>query len=291
MTDSKIMRVRLREGYEVQAYIYGDGTNTLFLANGGPGLPSLYLRAPHARLAKPGWRVVAWDQLGCGASDRPRDDALWTLRRYVDEAEQVRAALGLGRVHLLGHSWGTWLFSEYCLTYPQNVQSCTLADGACDIPHLVAELERLRAALGPETVAMMRRHEAAGTIAHPEYQAAITILNHRHVCRLHEWPTTLTEALSDWNMDPYQTMQGPNEFTYTGNMRDWNRLPDLTRLSIPCLVMAGHYDELTPACSEKIANAWPNAQLHIFPNSSHMPFYEEPDAYFSQLQEFLETAV
>ena len=59
-----------------------------------------------------------------------------------------------------------------------------LEDTAADIPHLIGELERLRAALGPETVAMMQRHEAEGTLDHPEYQAAITILNYRHVCRL-----------------------------------------------------------------------------------------------------------
>src|SRR3546814_8486398 len=56
------------------------------------------------------------------------------------------------------------------------------------MPHLIGELDRLRSALGPETVAMMQRHEADGTLDHPEYQAAITILNYRHVCRLQDWP-------------------------------------------------------------------------------------------------------
>jgi Predicted hydrolases or acyltransferases (alpha/beta hydrolase superfamily) len=49
---------------------------------------------------------VTFDQLGTGASDRPTDPALWTIQRYVEEVEAVRKALGLGRVHLLGHSWG-----------------------------------------------------------------------------------------------------------------------------------------------------------------------------------------
>ena len=35
---------------------------------------------------------------------------------------------------------------------------------------------------------MMKRHEAAGTFDHPEYLAAITLLDHRHVCRLATWP-------------------------------------------------------------------------------------------------------
>jgi len=282
------VRVRLKEGHEVVAYVYGEGTETVLMANGGPGLPSLYLRAPHARLVERGYRVVAWDQLGCGASDRPTDPALWALDRYVEEAEQVRAALDLGQVHVLGHSWGTWLFTEYCLTYPQNVKSCVLADGACDIPHLVGELGRLRGALGAETVSMMVFHEAQGTLGHPEYQAAVTLLNHRHVCRLPVWPEPLTQALADWNMGPYETMQGPNEFTYTGNMKAWNRVPDMGAITAPCLVVAGRHDELTPACAFLMHDALPDSRIHIFPHSSHMPFYEEPDTYFAVLEAFLD---
>ncbi|PTQ13225.1 proline iminopeptidase [Sphingomonas oleivorans] len=280
-------RIKLAEGYEVVVYIHGDGPETLLLANGGPGLPCRYLREPHARLADGRFRVVAWDQLGCGASDRPDDSSLWTLERYVAEADQVRAAVGAERVHFLGHSWGSWLGTEYCLTYPERVASYIIADGACDIPHLVSELNRLRGALGSETVAMMIAREAAGTIDHPEYQAAITLLNYRHVCRLAEWPESLTASLAEWNMGPYMTMQGPNEFTYTGNMKDWNRVPAMSAIEAPCLVIAGKYDELTPACSYKMHAALPNSRIAIFDHSSHMPFYEEPEAYFATLSGFL----
>lgn len=288
MSRAETVRIRLDDGHEVVAYVYGSGSETLFLANGGPGLPSLYLREPHARLAGNGFKVVAWDQLGCGASDRPVDPSLWTLERYVSEADQVREALGIEKLHFLGHSWGTWLGTEYCLTHPDRVKSYIIADGACDIPHLVGELGRLRAALGAETVNMMIAREAAGTLDHPEYQAAVTLLNYRHVCRLDEWPESLTAALADWNMGPYQTMQGPNEFTYTGNMRDWNRVPDMGAIAAPALVLVGRHDELTPACAYKMHAALPESRLVLFQNSSHMPFYEEPDAYFLVLERFLD---
>ena len=98
------------------------------------------------------------------------------------------------------------------------LKTVILEDTAADIPHLVSELERLRGALGSETVAMMLRHEAEGTLDHPEYQAAITILNYRHVCRLAQWPAPVKRSLDDWNMGPYGAIQGPNEFLYTGNL-------------------------------------------------------------------------
>lgn len=278
-------------GHRLRVYRYGPPISArgeiVLLVNGGPGLPSEYLRAPHARLADLGFTVIGYDQLGCGASDRPTDPSLWTLGRYVEELAQLCVALRLPRVHLLGHSWGTWLGTEFSLLHPRHVKSYVIADGAVDVPHLVSELHRLRAALGMETVAMMIRREVEGTTQHPEYQAAITLLNHRHVCRCEKWPEPLQRSLADWNMGPYMTLQGPNEFTYTGNMRAWNRVPSLRQLRVPCLVLAGEFDELTPACAQRIHDALPDSRLVIFPNCSHMPFYEDPDAYFAVLEQFL----
>lgn len=274
-------------GHEVVTYSFGTGDEVLFCLNGGPGLPCDYLRDSHSRLAGDHYRVVAFDQLGCGSSDRPDDDSLWTLERYVEEVEIVRTTLGLGTVHLLGQSWGTWLGIEYALTHPDVFKTLILADGAADIPHLVSELERLRGALGSETVAMMQRHEAEGTLDHPEYKGAIDILNYRHVCRLQTWPAAVQASLRDWNMAPYKAIQGPNEFCYTGSIKDWNRVGDLHRITQPALVLCGLHDELTPACSRLIHQALPNSSIAVFPNSSHLPFWEEPEPYFAALQAFL----
>lgn len=279
-------RIRV-EGGEVVTYSYGTGSDVLFLLNGGPGLPCNYLREPMLRMVEEGYRVVTYDQLGCGASDKPTDAKLWTIGRYVEEVETVRKALGLGRVHLLGHSWGGWLSIEYALTYLGALTTIILSDTCGDMPHLIGELNRLRGALGPETEAMMQRHEADGTLEHPEYQAAITILNYRHVCRLQEWPAAVKESLKGWNMAPYGTMQGPNEFLYIGNLKDWNRIPEMHRIAVPALVLVGLHDELPPSCAMRMKHALPNAEIEVFSNSSHMPMHEEPDAYFERLGRFL----
>ena len=275
------------DGYKVVAYSFGNGDDVLFLLNGGPGLPCDYLRDSHSCLVDEGYRVVAFDQLGCGASDRPTDPTLWTIERYVAETETVRQALGLGRVHLLGQSWGGWLGIEYALIHPETLKTLILENTAADMPHLVGELGRLREALGSETVAMMQAHEADGSVDHPEYQAAITILNYRHVCRLAQWPAPVLRSVDDWNMGPYGTMQGPNEFLYIGNLRDWNRVPDLHKIEVPVLITVGRHDELTSACDMRMKLHLKNAELHVFPNSSHLPFFEEPAAYYPVLLDFL----
>jgi proline iminopeptidase len=275
------------DGFKVVAYSFGTGDEVVFCLNGGPGLPCDYLREAHSCLIDEGYRVVAFDQLGTGASDRPTDTGLWTIGRYVEETETVRKALGLGKVHMLGHSWGGWLAIDYALTYPENLKTLILEDTVADMPHLVQELDRLRAALGSETVAMMQKHEALGTIDHPEYLAAITILNYRHVCRLSDWPAPVKRSLDDWNMGPYGTMQGPNEFLYIGNLKDWNRVPDLPKITVPVLITCGEHDELTPACALRMKLGLPDSELKVFANASHMPFYENPQAYYPVLLDFL----
>jgi proline iminopeptidase len=274
-------------GHRVVAYSYGAGEETLLLLNGGPGLPCDYLRDAHSFLAGHGIRVVAFDQLGCGASDRPTDPALWTITRYVAETEAVRQALGLGKVHLLGHSWGGWLAIDYALTHPEALRTLILENTVASIPHLMQELYRLRNALGSETAAMMLACEAAEDYDHPAYKAAVTLLTYRHVCRLRDWPAPLKRSSADWNMGPYMAMQGPNEFLYIGNLKDWDRVPDLHRITVPVLITVGHHDELTPACAALMKRNLPNAELVVFPNSSHTPFYEEPAAYDAALLGFL----
>ena len=89
-----------------------------------------YLREAHSCLIDHGYRVVAFDQLGTGASDRPLDADLWTITRYVAETETVRSVLQLERVHSLGHSWGGWLAIEYALTHPEALKTLILEDTA-----------------------------------------------------------------------------------------------------------------------------------------------------------------
>ncbi len=83
----------------------------LIVLHGGPGAGHDYL-VPLEQLGdeRP---VILYDQLGSGNSDRPSDERLWNIERFCDEIDDVRKALGLDTVHLLGQSWGTLLAVEY----------------------------------------------------------------------------------------------------------------------------------------------------------------------------------
>jgi proline-specific peptidase len=93
-------------GYRTWFRRVGDGGIPLLALHGGPGSTHHYF-APLERLA--GERtVVLYDQIGCGASDRPIDIE-WSVDVFREEVAAVREQLGLDRIHLLGTSWGGML--------------------------------------------------------------------------------------------------------------------------------------------------------------------------------------
>jgi len=275
------------DGGEVMTYGFGSGDDVLLLVNGGPGLPCDYLRDSHSHLADKGFRVATWDQLGTGRSDRPDDPGLWTIERYAQEMEQVRLSLGADKVHVLGQSWGGFLAIEHAVAYPHGIASLVLSNTVADVPHLLAEQERLRAALGQETVTMMLRREAQGTTDHPEYKAAVDILNWRHVHRLEAIPAPLQRSMAGVNTDIYVHMWGANEFQCVGNLKGWTRLGDLRMISAPVLIIVGEHDELTPTCALRMHRELPSSRLELIPNASHSSCFEEPERYFNALEAFL----
>lgn len=273
------------EGGQVAVYVYGDRHDETVLAvNGGPGVGSRYLRGAAARLARRGWRVVIHDQLGTGASDKPDDPALWTLRRYVAELEAVRRSESDGPVHLWGHSWGGMLGIEYVLTHPGAARSLVLSNTSADTASHLAEIRRLLGALGAETLAMIDRHEREGTTDHIEYRAASTLFYARHSARSER---TAEAEGREVNMQIQEALWGRSEFSATGELAGWSRLDDLRRLDLPCLVLVGAFDYTTPHSAGLMQARLPDARLVVFPDSGHAPFVDEPEAYFGEIDRFL----
>ena len=273
-------------GGKVWYRVVGTGEKTpLLLLHGGPGAPSYYLE----RLAalsdeRP---VVFYDQLGCGRSDRPHDTSLWTMERYIDELKRVREQLGLKRVHVLGHSWGSMLAIDYLLTKPPGVQSVILAGPVASVPRYMRDAQALRARLPADVQATMARHEAAGTLDSDEYQQAVMVFYKQYLSRSDPWPPELEKTFAEFGAESYNTVQGPNEFTVTGWIKDYDRTPRLGELKLPVLFTAGRYDEITPDQAAWYQSLVPGSKLVIFENSAHMTMLDEPDRYVAVVREFL----
>ncbi len=267
-----------------------DGPAPLITLHGGPGATHDYLLSM-TDLASDGRAVVHYDQLGNGLSTHlpERGAEFWTVDLFVRELTNLVAALGIGDHHILGQSWGGFLAQEYALTAPAGLRSLVLADTAASFPDFVRECNLLRADLPPEVEATLQRHEAAGTTDDPAYAEACEVFYRRHVCRLDEWPSEVTESFGWIDRDPtvYHTMNGPSEFHVIGSIRDWQAADRLNQISVPTLLVSGRYDEATPALQRTLLEGIAGSTWVQFDESSHMPHVEERERYMQVVGDWL----
>jgi proline iminopeptidase len=264
----------------------GHGDRTLLLLHGGPGGNSEDL-SPFLELASDGFRVVRYDQLGSWRSDQPDDPSLWNVPRFAAEVERVRLALNLGRMHLLGQSWGAFLAIEYALHHGQHLRSLTLASGAASTRECVAGMDAWRRELPAETQAVMARHEASQEYTHPEYLAAMEVLYSRNFCRVSPWPEPLQTASEHMSLPVYTSMWGPNEFTCTGTLIEWDRTDRLGEITNPTLITVGEFDEVHPSCAQTLHRGIAGSQLEIFAGCGHAAHLEDHEWFKQVLLDFL----
>ncbi len=264
----------------------GVGPRTLLLLHGGPGGNCEDLE-PFLDLAELGFRVVRYDQLGSWRSDQPDDISLWNVPRFVDELERVRVALDLGRMHLLGQSWGAFLALEYALHQGANLQSLVIASGAASTRECVEGMNAWKRELAPETQAVIARHEARLEFDHPDYLKAVEELYRRNFCRVWPYPEPLARAMQHMAAPVYTTMWGPNEFTCTGNLLDWDRSDRLGEIDVPTLITVGEFDEVHPSCARTLHAGIEHSELQVFAGCGHAVPLEAPELYRSVLLGFL----
>ena len=119
-----------REHGKVYARDY-DGTGPAFvLMHGFPDNLRIYDDLiPH--LTKAGRRVVAFDFLGFGASDKPAD-ASYSFEQQLGDLSAVIQALGLGQVVLVAHDSSGIAAINFAVEHPYKVASLCILNSAYD---------------------------------------------------------------------------------------------------------------------------------------------------------------
>jgi proline-specific peptidase len=273
---------------------FGDGLRkgTVLCLHGGPGGSQDNLSSL-SRLTGHGFRVVMYDQLGCGKSQAPTDRMLYSVDRYAEEVEGVRHTLRLGKVHLWGGSWGAFLSVAYAVKHSDNLRSLLPSSGTSSVPVCIKEFMRLRAELPKRIRGALEKYEAADDYSNVNYLRALEYVYKKHVCRLDPWPpqlrSPLERRLGGGGPSPvYRLMWGENEFFPTGNLRYWDITDRLDSVVCPTLITCGEYDEVTPKNSELLREGIANSKMVVFKNCSHTSRYEDPERFFSTVSDFLE---
>jgi proline iminopeptidase len=281
--------ITLKNGYKIWTRSTAQSGVPVLMLHGGPGLSHKHLIGFEEMLAPHGYQLFFYDQLGSGNSDKPTDTSLWTIERFTDEVEEVRLGLGLENFLLFGYSWGGMVAIEYALKYQQHLQGLVISNIGASAADYKTRMSDIRRNFPAEIQAELTRFEQVGEVANPEYQSLIsTWLYQQYFCRLQPMPESLTEDLKQLSHGPYSTLWGYNDFKVVGNTQNWNRWPDLEKITVPTLVMGAHYDIVDPARLQQLAQKLPHGQFFDSKTGSHFSFLEDQENYFGALLKFFD---
>lgn len=113
------MRFIETNGVTLAATDEGSGEAVVFL-HGFPELAYSW-RYQIPALARAGYRAIAPDQRGYGASSKPTETAQYSLPHLVDDVIGVLDSLDIESATIVGHDWGSIIAWTAAITFPERV--------------------------------------------------------------------------------------------------------------------------------------------------------------------------
>jgi proline iminopeptidase len=249
---------------------------------------AIYLEDALAPLASPDRRLVFYDPRHRGRSGRGELSAV-SLDRQVQDLEQLRLALGVERMSIIGWSGLGMETAVYALRHPDRVTRLVQVSPVPPAARIMREaggdaraqrtnqdsitaLDR-RARDGAFANAMQDYCRARERLTLPSNFVDTSLVSRvTDVCRYeNEWPTNL----------------GPFFGALVGSFGDYDWTVDLAKLEIPRLVIHGREDGIPLAGAEAWVAGFPHARLLVLSPAGHFPFLERPNEFFSAVNAFL----
>ena len=285
------------EPYETGMLDVGDGQLVYWEASGNPdGKPAVALHGGPGGGSRPGrrqwfdpaaYRIVQFDQRGCGRSTPPVSDLATdlstnTTHHLVADIERLREHLGIDRWLVWGGSWGVTLALAYAQRHPQRVCELVLVavtmTRAADVHWLYHEAGRFF----PEEWASFRDGALADD-DEVDLVAAYNRLLNEHpdpavrsaaAERWCEWEDAVQSLEEGWApsasyTDPAFRMTFArlcaHYFSHAAWLDDGELLANASHLAgIPGTMIHGRLDlGGPPDVAWLLAKAWPDAELHL----------------------------
>lgn len=268
-------------GVTIYVEIRGSGSGTpLFVVNGGPGFEHSYVHCSDVWdvLAKKR-RVIFYDQRGTGRSGPLKPGETCTLSDQVADLEAVRAHVGADRIDLLGHSWGGYLVMAYSALHGDHIAHLVIVDSAAP---KWSDTNFLFKDVFPEGI------ERQQAVAFSEELGDTNALHadlHEYLGMLFYSPDNRDRFLA--KAPSYGYYRDVNK-AVNDDLARYDLNPELPKFRMPTLVVTGRYDmNVAPSTAWKIHKAIPGSEFAVFERSGHLPYFEEPDAFRSRLEQFL----
>jgi 3-oxoadipate enol-lactonase len=216
------------------------------------------------------YHAVAWDARGYGDSDDYPD-----VLRFPDFAADLHRLLdhlGVAQAHLVGLSMGGRIALDFYEQAPQRVRSLALVDtfpGYDDsfTPEAREKFIRLRKqplldGKEPRDIAPTIAKTLVSSCAEPAHLQAL--------------------------IDSMTALRKESYIKAIEAMTRYAPVADLTRVTVPTLVIVGDQDQLTPPkVAREMAAAIAGAELVVLRNAGHLSNIEQPALFNRVLDEFL----
>ena len=289
---------RLEEGYVttddgVRLFykVVGQGATTLVVVHGGPGNTMDSILPDFKPLAEQ-FRIIYYDQRGCGRSTLVLEKNRLTMARHVKDLEAIRLHFNLDKLDMIGNSWGGLLAGYYAVQYPENIDRLVLLSPASP------SIRLLQASVGfiqqriPES-----RRSRLQLLSIPAMWTKSR--NPRETCREFfdiikpvYFPDMTRAPLMKGELcgGPVQAVRLQklvNERTWQA-LGDWNILPSLHVVQAPVLVVHGSNDMIPVKSSATWSETFPNSRLLIIEDSGHMTHVEQPQKFFNAVRTFFQ---
>jgi proline iminopeptidase len=270
----------------------------LVIVHGGPGASHDYFLPYLLPLMRTG-QLIFIDERGSGKSSKLDDPAQYNVANMVDDIEAVRVGLGLGKISLLGHSFGGVLVQAYAFKYPKNLTHIILGSTFSSTKEINQALANIKAAMAPADRDRVNALEAAGLFGKGEaYQHGRYPDEYAKLAWGKGYFPYLYQNRPDPNYDPvsgndtawdvYRQMWGSDgEFVVDGNLKEVEYIDRLPEIKVPTLIIVGDHDESDPVMSKEMHQKIAGSQLVILPNSGHMTFVDQPAQFLQAVQDFL----
>jgi proline iminopeptidase len=263
----------------------------LVVLHGGPGSTHDYFLPYLLPLAKQR-QLVFIDERGCGRSQRLEDHSRYTLDAMASDVEAVRVALDLGRIDLLGHSFGGILAQAVAIAYPDGIRRLILASTGSSAARVNADFQQIKDSLDKSLRARIDALEERGIIGPdgaqlPEYRklADEAEAPYSHFIRPPAWD----HPVSHMGWDVLNQMWGAkSDFHIDGNLAGFDFTAALRKLAIPALIIYGDHDMLSDATAQESHAALAGSKLVKIARCAHMTMVDQNDAFIDAVSRFLE---
>ena len=278
------------KGYQTYYRIVGEPTDNapLLLIHGGPGSTHNYFEVLDDLAVTTRRQIISYDQIGCGESYVDGHPELWTLTTWLDELEALRNHLHLDRVNLLGQSWGGMLIFAYMIDrHPEGIESIILSSTSPSSELWSHEQQRLISFMPTDEQEAIARAVATGNFDDPAYLKADDHYTVLHADEITDASPECLRRPKRFGTESYLTAWGPNEYTPTGTLRDFDYTDRLGEITDPTLIISGTNDECTPLIAKTMTDNMPNAIWELLDGARHMTFIDQTDTYKHLLTEWL----